>query len=206
MWSRSFKVSGRLAHKLTLLVLLVALSIGGIAIQHPNAAIIGTSRINVETGGVSAVRMQRDDIRASGKSIRFYPFPPPGSDTPVPKVAYAAGHDGFGLIISTSDYIDDIEDAFRPRARFFGGVMLATVLLLGGLAWLIARGISRPLGKLRACLTAIAAGDLTVDAGVSTGGEVGEMARAIDICKQGLRETERLRSEAESATARAARA
>jgi methyl-accepting chemotaxis protein len=178
----------------------------GVAIEHPNAAIIGTSRLDTKTGGVAVVRLQRDDIRDHGFSVRFYPFPRPGSDEPIPKVAYAVGDDDFGLIISTSDYIDDIDAAFRPRGRFMLGVMLGTVLLLGFFALAIARSIAHPVVTLRQCMARIAAGDLATEVDLRGGGEIGEMARAVDIFKHGLRDAEHLRESAEAAKRQAAAA
>jgi methyl-accepting chemotaxis protein len=176
----------------------------GVVIQHPNAASIGTSRLDAKTGGVAVVRLLRDDVRAGHDSVHFYPFPRPGTQTPIPKVTYAVGNAGFGLIISTSDYIDDIEVAFRPRLYLVCGVVLGSVLLLGAVSWPISRSISRPLVALRDAMGRIAAGDLATPIDTRPSGEVGEMARAVDIFKQGLHEAQQLRHAAEEAKIRAA--
>jgi methyl-accepting chemotaxis protein len=168
----------------------------GVAIQHPNAAIIGTSRLDTRTGGVAVVRLERDDISDHGDSLRFYPFPRPGSTAPLPKVAYAAGDKDFGLIISTSACLDDIEAAFRPQALRVILVVVVGVAVLGLLALAVARSISGPLGALRGAMVQIAAGDLSASvANLSGRDEVAQMARAVEVFKLGMRDAARLRDE-----------
>jgi methyl-accepting chemotaxis protein len=177
----------------------------GVAIQHPTAGIIGTSRLDTQTGGVAVVRLLRDDIRDHGDSVRFYPFPRPGSDTPLQKVTYAAGDTNFGLIISTSAYLDDIEDAFRPQAIQVILVVAGAVAVLCVLAWLVASSISRPLGTLRGAMVRIAGGDVEAPVGNLEGrGEAAEMARAVEVFKQGMRDAAQLREAQEALKAQAA--
>ncbi len=177
----------------------------GVAIQHPNAAIVGTSRLDTLTGGVAVVRLERDDILAHGDSVRFYPFPRPGAATPLPKVGYAAGDGHFGLIVSTSAYLDDIEAAFRPLALRVIGVLVGGIATMTALAWLMARSISRPLAALRGAMVRIADGDLAAPLGRLTGrDEVADMARAVDVFKRGMIEGGRLRDEQEALKAQAA--
>jgi methyl-accepting chemotaxis protein len=177
----------------------------GVAIQHPNAAIIGTSRLDTPTGGVAVVRLERDDILAHGDSVRFYPFPRPGAAAPLRKVAYAAADGHFGLMVSTSAYVDDIEAAFRPLALRVIGVVVGGVALMTVLAWRMASSISRPLATLRGAMVRIAGGDLTAPVGRLTGrDEVAEMARAVDVFKQGMAEAARLREAQEAMKAQAA--
>ncbi|WP_051713270.1 methyl-accepting chemotaxis protein [Spirillospora albida] len=63
-------------------------------------------------------------------------------------------------------------------------------LLLGlGLAWLVSRGIVRPLRKVTSVLDGVARGDLTQRADLDQRDEVGRMAAALNRATEGMRET-----------------
>jgi methyl-accepting chemotaxis protein len=88
--------------------------------------------------------------------------------------------------------------------------LLAMALGLGGLvvgvalAWLIGRGISRPVVRMCAAMRALAGGDSAVDIpGVGRKDEIGEMAGAVQVFKDSMNEAERLRAEQEGQKARA---
>jgi methyl-accepting chemotaxis protein len=85
------------------------------------------------------------------------------------------------------------------------GVVAACSLAI---AWLLMRDIARPLVGMRAAMERLAAGDLAVTVpGAGRADEVGGMAKAVDVFKQGLTENARLAAETEAATAaRTARA
>jgi len=82
-------------------------------------------------------------------------------------------------------------------------------LLLGAaLAWLIGRGISRPVVGMCAAMQALAGGDKTVEIpGVGRKDEIGRMADTVAVFKHNMIEAERLREENErhKAAAEAAR-
>ena len=76
----------------------------------------------------------------------------------------------------------------------FGGSALGLAL-----AWLMIRNqITRPLESLREVMARLANGDLTSEVtGLTRGDEIGEMARTVQVFKDGLGETENLRGEQE---------
>jgi len=76
----------------------------------------------------------------------------------------------------------------------FGGSALGMVL-----AWLIIRSeITRPLENLRGVMARLAGGDLHAEVtGLARRDEIGEMARTVQVFKDGLGETESLRQEQE---------
>jgi len=81
------------------------------------------------------------------------------------------------------------------------GVALVVSLLL---AWLIGRGISRPVKAMTAAMTTLANGDLSVVVPArERGDELGEMAKAVQIFKDSMSETERLRAAQEQQKAQA---
>ncbi|WP_432511516.1 methyl-accepting chemotaxis protein [Kineococcus sp. SYSU DK001] len=58
-------------------------------------------------------------------------------------------------------------------------VLLAGLLLALAVAVVVVRGITRPLGRVSAVLDAVAAGDLTQDAGIDSRDEIGRMAQSL---------------------------
>jgi methyl-accepting chemotaxis protein len=89
------------------------------------------------------------------------------------------------------------------RLYMFGGVAMA--LVLGGIVgWVIGRSITTPLRRIIDVMQALTGGNLSVSVdGVDRRDEVGEVARSVEIFKQGLAEAERLRGEQEEAKQRA---
>jgi methyl-accepting chemotaxis protein len=72
------------------------------------------------------------------------------------------------------------------------------------LAWLIGRGISRPVVRMCAAMRALAAGDKSVEIpGVGRKDEVGQMADTVQVFKDGMIEAERLRGANERQRAQA---
>jgi methyl-accepting chemotaxis protein len=72
------------------------------------------------------------------------------------------------------------------------------------LAWLIGRGISKPVSGMSSAMSAIAGGDKSIGIpGVGRKDEVGQMADTLLVFKKSLIETERLRVEQEQQKARA---
>ena len=75
----------------------------------------------------------------------------------------------------------------------FAGLTVGAVL-----AWLIGRGISGPVVRMCMAMRALAGGDkTTVIPGLGRGDEIGQMAEAVQVFKDNLVETDRLREEQE---------
>jgi len=81
------------------------------------------------------------------------------------------------------------------------GCALALGLLI---AFLIGRGISRPVQGMTAAMSRLAGGDKTVAVpGIGYGDEIGTMAASVQVFKDNMIEADRLRSEQEAAKQRA---
>jgi methyl-accepting chemotaxis protein len=80
-----------------------------------------------------------------------------------------------------------------------GALVVAVGLLLGGaLAWIIGRGITKPLNMMTRLMQRLAEGDHALAvAGTERRDEIGTMARAVAVFKEGLAEADRLRAEQE---------
>jgi HAMP domain-containing protein len=72
------------------------------------------------------------------------------------------------------------------------------VMLGGALAWLIGRGISLPVNAMTTAMTTLAGGDVSVEIPARENtDEIGEMAKAVQVFKDTMVETEHLRAEQE---------
>jgi methyl-accepting chemotaxis protein len=69
-------------------------------------------------------------------------------------------------------------------------IIVATIglLLTAGISFFTLRSITRPVGRVKASLEALAAGDLTVATGIRSMDEVGQMAASLDAAQLSLRE------------------
>ena len=85
-------------------------------------------------------------------------------------------------------------------------VLVVAAFLLGGfLAWIIARGIVRPVIGMTEAMGRLATGDMSVDVPArSRSDELGAMAASVEVFKQNMIEAERLRSEQAESQKRAA--
>ncbi|WP_230534503.1 methyl-accepting chemotaxis protein [Microvirga roseola] len=73
---------------------------------------------------------------------------------------------------------------------------LAALAAIGGLLWLLLSRMTSPIRPLAKCISSMAEGDLSTDVpSASRRDEVGDIARAVEILRQGLAERERLRQE-----------
>jgi len=94
----------------------------------------------------------------------------------------------------------DIEKTILQTISLASGALALGILL----AWLIGRGIIRPINAMTSAMTKLAAGDLTseIPARQNTD-EIGVMAQAVSIFKRNLIETEGLRAAQETHKKRA---
>jgi methyl-accepting chemotaxis protein len=86
--------------------------------------------------------------------------------------------------------------------------LLATIGFVAGtgLAVLIGRGITVPLGRMTAAMTGLAAGDKTIDIPARDNtDEIGDMARAVEVFRQNAIDADRLAAEQEATRAARAR-
>jgi methyl-accepting chemotaxis protein len=83
----------------------------------------------------------------------------------------------------------------QNRSVLIGGLIFAA-LIGAALAWMIGRSITLPLARIIGVMKELTKGNLTVNvSGQERRDEVGDVARAVSVFKDGLLETERLRAE-----------
>jgi len=143
------------------------------------------------------------DGHASG--VISYVFPKPGQTVPLPKISYVARFDPWNAVFLAGAYTDDLDADFRAtlwHLAMIGGLILLVTLLA---AWSVNRDITGSLGALATAMTRLASGDLAAEIpGADRRDEVGSMAAAVLVFKQGMAETEHLRAAQEAAKQQAA--
>src|SRR5260370_6630805 len=156
----------------------------GITVLAPDPKQVGTNRMDVVTNGRMLSREIMDGVKAKGEILLTYEYMKPGQETPIRKVGYAVAIPGFNMYVGTGAYLDDLDAKMKPIIWTLGLAILLIGAIGSGIAWLIGRSISRPLGQLGARMRALADGALEGDIpGVGRGDEVAAMASTVQIFK-----------------------
>jgi methyl-accepting chemotaxis protein len=105
---------------------------------------------------------------------------PKGNDGPLTrKIATSKLYAPWGWVLASGIYVDDVEAEFQRQATIIGGGVLLGILLLVGVAMLVARSVVRPIETLRSQMAQIAgSGDLSTPIQVLDHAEVGQMGEA----------------------------
>jgi methyl-accepting chemotaxis protein len=151
-----------------------------------------------------------DVVRKQGSGFVDYQWPKPGKDAPQPKLSYVTGFEPWGWVIGTGVYIDDLQAQVWESTRTVIVAALIVIGLLGAAAWVIGRGITRPLGRLGGRMKSLVDGVLDEDIpGVERGDEIGAMAATVQVFKDNavrIRNLEAIEAEAQGRAAAQRRA
>jgi len=182
-----------------------AYTMEGVAIAVPDQAQIGTNRLDILVGGRPVIREIRDAVRPTGSAVIKYEFTRPGTTAAIPKLSYAAMVPAWDMFIGTGVYIDDLETQITALLRNFLLGVTGIALLLASLAWTISRRITGPIGRLQETLKHIADGDLAMAIPhTERKDEVGSMAKAVAVMKEGIANARLLEQQQQEMSARRA--
>ena len=147
--------------------------------------------------GLPFAAMMLDMARRQSDGTIRYAFPRGSVDkTAYDKIAYVRGSMPWHLMIGAAVYFTDIDAAFWRMAQTASAVIAALMLLSIGIAWSVTRSVVKPLSGLKARMATLSAGELAADvADTDRPDEIGEMARTVQVFKDAMVETERLRAE-----------
>jgi methyl-accepting chemotaxis protein len=133
------------------------------------------------------VRMNEVVTSSGGEGFYAYDWPKPGSDKPVRKLSYVKSFAPWGWVVGTGIYIDDVDAIFWSRATVLGMGLVVAVAVVLGLSLLVAGRITRPMATLSGVMDALARHDLATEVPDTVRkDEIGEMARAVQVFKEGL--------------------
>ena len=148
-----------------------------------------------DSAGMPFAQMMLDMAKQGEGTIR-YTFPKGGAKTPLEKVAYVRGFGPWHLMIASAEYMTDLDVTFWNMAQSVAALIGALLLASIGIAWLVARSVVRPLSRLKLRMDALSKGELSLPvADTSRSDEIGEMARTVEVFKEAMIETNRLRAE-----------
>jgi methyl-accepting chemotaxis protein len=176
-------------------------TMAGIVLAHGSTpALEGKQSTARDADGNSVSDLTRAALGSSGDTgVIRYSFPRPGETVPKPKIAAVARFAPWDAYLLAGTYVDDLDADYRQAVIRLGGIGGGILLLILVVTWLVNHDITRSLGALRAAMGTLAAGETTIDIpGTERGDEVGEMAAAVLVFKQGLLRVEQLAGEQEA--------
>ena len=175
----------------------------GTVIVTSKPSLVGSNMIDTVINGRKPVREMRDIMQDYSSATFYYDYPRVGETAHSSKVSYIRSFPAWGMFFGTGAYLADIDAQTRPINVVLVSGAVVVALLISGLAWLIARRITGPLGRLRVCMTELATG--TLDRPVLDQDrldEVGTMAGAVQVFKDNAIHAQALKHE-RAATAEA---
>ena len=163
----------------------------------------GKSLIDMkDTNGKLLVRDMLAIAKAGGGNYE-YMWVKPGDKEPSLKLAYADNVEGWNWMLGTGFHVADIEASLAASTRRIGLITLVSLLMLGSLSFVVARGISGPLSRLTRSMDRLQGGDLDAEiSGATRKDEIGLIGRAVARFRDLQRE--RIAAEADAEAARAA--
>ncbi|MGE5515345.1 MAG: methyl-accepting chemotaxis protein [Bacteroidota bacterium] len=168
-----------------------------VMLAHSNTKLVGSSFDAMQDkAGTFLFREMNRRVRDSGAGFVPYQWPKPGSDQAVPKLSYVAGFEPWGWVIGSGIYVDDVDAAFQDRALLFGGGAMAVLAVIGLIATLIGRQITRPLGDVTVAIRRLANDEHSFAiAHTERPDEIGELARGLVIFREHVEAAERAAAE-----------
>lgn len=128
-----------------------------------------------------------DTVNKSGAGFVDYLWPKPGNELPVQKISYVKGVSGWGWVIGSGIYIDDIDTIFYAQVikqLVSSGAIIGLLILI---SLLIAKALIGPINHLRSVMLGVqSSGDLTARVNCPRGNEIGEIAATFDHLLESL--------------------
>jgi methyl-accepting chemotaxis protein len=179
----------------------------GVTYVHSNPKYINVNRWDFKD---SKGRLLIQDIvgmaRAGGGYVE-YSVPRAAGGAELPKLSYvnSFGDGDKRLAIQAGVYIDDIDEVVFRHAMWTAAGGLIGLFLAGASAFLVGRGLVRPLASICDAMDSLAKGNLSVDIPfVERHNEIGRIANSLNVFKDRLIEAEVQRSEREKMEQRVA--
>ncbi|UIJ83233.1 methyl-accepting chemotaxis protein [Rhizobium leguminosarum] len=170
----------------------------GLVLVHPNSKVEGQNLWEAKDAkGTLYVQAMIANAKKDGGFVE-YQFPRLNADTPSPKLGYSAAYEPWNWSITTALYVDDIQEEFSAQAMkaLLGFVPVLGILI--AVAFVVAASITRPLNSLAGRMRLLASDDTgTSVPGRDRSDEIGGMAKAVEVFRQGALERAELERQAE---------
>ncbi len=149
-----------------------------------------------DANGLPFASMLIDLARQGQGSVRYTFLRSSTDPTPLDKVAFTRGYAPWHLMIGTAEYMSAVDDSFWSMVRTASVVIAVLMLLSIVVAWAITRSVVRPLAALRQRMASLSTGELDAPvANADRSDEVGQMARTVQVFRDAMIETNRLRED-----------
>ncbi|TWA65759.1 methyl-accepting chemotaxis sensory transducer with Cache sensor [Azospirillum brasilense] len=179
----------------------------GVTLVHANPKNEGVNRLDYRDPSGRRLVFDIIEIAKRGAGFTEYAVPRSGGTEAMPKLTYVGSYAPWQWAVQAGVYVDDVEAAVRREATSLGLTGLLILLVTGGGAVLLGRGITRPLNRLSGTLDSLAHGDRTTAVPFTEyRNEIGRIARAVEVLKAGVQEAEDLREQQERGKRQAAEA
>src|SRR5713101_6048266 len=170
----------------------------GICVSKPGVpTLLGKDMQTVkDANGLPFASMLMDIAKQGQGSLRYSFLRSSTDSTPLDKVAFTRGFAPWHLMIGNAQYMSDVDASFWSMVQTASAVIAALMLLSIAIAWLITRSVVKPLSSLKERMASLSTGEL--DAPVShadRSDEIGQMARTVQVFRDAMIETNRLREE-----------
>jgi methyl-accepting chemotaxis protein len=182
----------------------------GVTVLHNDRSLEGKNRLaSVDADGVRAVVLQIEAAKRGGDFIYYRASRTGGTSAAssadvMPKMAYSESFEPWHWALGTGIYIDDVDAIYYRIMREYAAFAAVLMLVAGALIYLVARSISRPLGLITGRMGELAGGNLGIEVPLlDDPHEMGRLARALDVFRASMSESERMRSDQQLAEARA---
>jgi methyl-accepting chemotaxis protein len=170
----------------------------GLCVSNPGVpTFIGKDmRDKKDVNGLPFAQMMMDIARQGQGSIRYTFLRSSTDPTPLEKVAFTRGFAPWHLMISTATYLSEVDATFWSMIKTASVVIAVLMLISIGIAWLVTRSVVKPLSALKDRMASLSEGQL--DAPVTHAertDEIGQMARTVQVFRDAMMETNRLREQ-----------
>ena len=170
----------------------------GICVSNPGVAtLLGKDMRGVkDANGLPFAQILLAIARQGQGSLRYTFLRSATDPTPLDKVAFTRGFAPWHLMIGTATYLSEVDATFWSMVRT-ASVLIAVLMLISiGVAWLITRSVVKPLSGLKERMASLSAGELEAPViHADRSDEIGEMARTVQVFRDAMKETSRLREQ-----------
>ncbi len=163
--------------------------LNGVLLQHPTLKDrIGKSVLDMKDADGMAMFVAFNEVaRREGAGFVPYQWTKPGAAAPSPKISYVKRIEGWDWVVGTGIYIDDVDAVFMRKVNEQMAIFAVVLLAVAAAVWVVSRSITRPLAAMRDVMAALSSGRLEIAVpATERADEIGEMAKAVEVFKQGM--------------------
>lgn len=168
-----------------------------VMVMHPFAKkLVGKDVSGVKDKNDVAIFLEFNKvIEKDGGGFVFYLWPKGGQDEPVRKVSYVGHFEPWDWVVGTGVYLDDVDAAFTDMLTILVPLFLAILAAVAVFAWMVSRGITRPLNTVASNMKLLADGNTDIDNDASArSDEIGTLGEALEVFRQNTVEMQQMRT------------